>query len=305
MDLSAKLFLPLLGLCLFPKVSFGENLICLRNLPAHMFSEGSSESELEPIETDRHDFTMSPRTVGAGVVQVEGGYSYFYKDENDEIESSHTTPEWVTRIGLTEDLELRVRWNYAWQFRNGEEELNDLDSAEDIRYGLKLALTEHNGWIPESAVRIIGSSHTGGSDFTTNRAQFGMDLVYEWKNEADWSLAGSTGFGTDGVGEFSLASFASQSLTDAEGEDGGRDRFTAIAQSVALGMPITERMELYLEYFGIFSHGLQNEFNLNFFNTGVDYLLSPDLVIDVRVGAGLNEQADDFFVGVGGAYRFR
>ncbi len=47
----------------------------------------------KPIETDRHDFTQSARTVGRGVVQLESGYSYFYKDTDDEIEQAHTMPE--------------------------------------------------------------------------------------------------------------------------------------------------------------------------------------------------------------------
>lgn len=302
MKLSTRLIFPLIGL--FPVACFGQGESFFERTPDHVFSSGGLEREWEPIETDRHDFTQSPRTVGAGVVQFEGGYSYFYKDDKNEIEQSHTTPEMVARIGITDDLELRLRWNYAWQFRNGEEDLNDFDSAEDIRYGLKLALTENEGWIPQSAVRIIGSSPTGGSDFTTDHAQFGLDVVYEWETEAEWSIAGSSGFGTDGIGDFSLVGLAGEALEGAEGE-GGKDRFTALAQSVALGVPLTESSELYLEYFGIFSEGLENEFSLNFFNAGFDYLLTPDLVIDFRIGVGLNDQSDDFFTGVGGAYRFR
>ncbi len=294
-----------MSLLLFPDATIGQEWFEEFYLTDGLASTAATKTELEPIETDRHDFTQSPRTVGTGIVQIEGGYSYFYKDENRETEHSHTTPELVTRIGVTDDLELRLRWNYVWQFRNGDEDLADFDSAEDIRYGGKLALTEHENWIPESAVRVIGSAPTGGSDFTTNSSQFGMDVVYEWRTEDDWSLAGSTGFGTDGVGEFSLAGFAGEALEGAEGEGNGRDRFTAFAQSVALGVPLSERSELYLEYFGIYSRGLQNEFTLNFFNAGFDFLITSDWVVDFRVGTGLNEQADDFFVGVGGAYRIR
>ena len=34
----------------------------------------------ERIETDRHDFTQSPKTVGRGVGVIEMGYTYFYED---------------------------------------------------------------------------------------------------------------------------------------------------------------------------------------------------------------------------------
>lgn len=305
MELSRRFLLCVVGMCLCPAVSSAGEDGLFGESSEWMCCERRSVAELGPIETDRHDFTQSPRTIGAGVVQFEGGYSYFYKSQNEETENSHTTPELVTRIGITDDVELRLRMNYVWQFRDGEEDLTDFDSAEDIRYGLKLALTEQDRWTPESAVRIIGSAPTGGSDFTTNHDEFGLDVVYEWRNEDDWSLAGSTGFGTDGLGEFSLVGFAGLALQGAEGEGGGRDRFTAFSQSIACGVPLSERTELYVEYFGIYSRGLREDFTLNFFNAGVDYLLTPDLVIDFRLGAGLNEEADDMFVGVGGAYRFR
>ena len=47
---------------------------------------------------------------------MEGGYSYFYKDTHHETESAHTTPEMMVRLGLSEDIEFRLRWNYAWVF---------------------------------------------------------------------------------------------------------------------------------------------------------------------------------------------
>jgi hypothetical protein len=58
----------------------------------------------EPIETDRHDFTQSTRTVGRGVSQLEFGYLYSYRDKEDEIEHTHVTPELVLRYGLTDEL---------------------------------------------------------------------------------------------------------------------------------------------------------------------------------------------------------
>ncbi len=46
---------------------------------------GKSEergSDLDkPLETDRPDFTESPKTVGRGVVQLEGGYTYTLDNE--------------------------------------------------------------------------------------------------------------------------------------------------------------------------------------------------------------------------------
>ena len=43
----------------------------------------------ERIETDRHDFTQSTKTVGRGVVQFEGGYTFFYKDTDEDRDIAH------------------------------------------------------------------------------------------------------------------------------------------------------------------------------------------------------------------------
>ena len=255
----------------------------------------------DPIETDRHDFTQSARTVGRGVFQLEGGYSYFYKDNEEEIENSHTLPEMVLRYGLSDNIEFRLRWNYAWIFKSGEpehgEELEDLDGAQDLIWGFKLQLTEQECCRPESAMRIVSSVPTGGTDFTTDGVEVGVDVVYAWELENGWELAGSTGVFRNGVGEFSLAALSGIS-------EEGADDFAAWAQSVALGIPTTERTELYLEYFGIFSDGLTEDFSLGFVNAGVDFLITDNLVFDIRLGKGLTDDSDDFFSGVGGGVRY-
>jgi hypothetical protein len=255
----------------------------------------------EPIETDRHDFTQSARTVGRGVAQIEAGYTYYYKDGADEIENSHTGPEMLLRYGLSEDIEFRLRWNYAWIFKSAKdehEEVNDLDGAQDLIWGFKLQLTEQECGRPEMALRLASTVPTGGSDFTTNGVEIGADVVYAWELANGWELAGSSGAFRNGGGEFSLVALGST------GGMGLTSDFVAWAQSVALGIPLNERMELYLEYYTIFSDGLPQEFTLGFVNAGVDFLITDDLVFDIRLARGLTSDSDDLFAGVGGGIRF-
>ena len=87
-------------------------------------------------------------------------------------------------------------------------------------------------------------------------------------------------------------------------ESGLSSNFVAWEQSVALGIPLTERMELYVEYFGIFSDGLPDEFTIGFVNAGIDFLITNDIVFDIRVGSGLTDDSDDLFAGIGGGIRF-
>ncbi len=246
----------------------------------------------ERIETERHDFTQSVTTVGRGVIQIESGYTYFYKQQAEETESSHTLPEMLLRVGLTEDIEVRLRWNYAWIFVAEEE---DRIGSEDLRYSLKLQMTRENdfNFLPTSALEVRGSAPTGGEAFTSEKVEFSLDYIFQWTLVEGVTLAGSTGYGTDGFGDFGL-------LPDAP----TLERFNAYSFSAVLGMELGERNSLYAEWFGIYSDGLEDEFVVSVFNLGIDHYFNENFVVDVRVGAGLSEDADDFFSGVGGGYRF-
>ena len=256
------------------------------------FPHGSCQRDPyeERIETERHDFTQSTKTVGCGVVQIEAGYSYFYKDEDDEIESAHTTPEAMLRLGLSDDIEFRLRWTYAWQF---VDVADNLDSAQDLIWSVKLGMTDQCGWVPESALEIRSSVPTGGSAWTLGRVEAGFDYIYSWELREGWELSGSTGYLPSGLGDFSLLPANPES-----------DHFEVWSQSVALGIELSECSVLYNEWFGLFSHAREDNISISFFNVGLDYYVTNNFVIDIRVGVGLTKDSDDFFSGVGGGYRF-
>jgi len=61
---------------------------------------------------------------------------------------------------------------------------------------------------------------------------------------------------------------------------------------------------MYAEWFGIYSDNLADEFSISIFNVGIDHYVTDNIVLDIRVGKGLSDDADDFFCGVGGGIRF-
>ena len=193
----------------------------------------------ERIETERHDYTQSAITVGRGVAQVEGGYSYYYKDTAEEIESAHTLPELMLRYGLSEDIEFRVHWNEACVFID---EKPDRIGAEDLRYSIKLQITreQDDSPLPTSALELRGTAPTGGEEFTTRTAQFSLDYIYQWQLTERSTIAGSTRSGTSGFADFALLP-----------EDPSQS-FNVMSQSAVLGLELTEENTTYLEWFGSF-----------------------------------------------------
>ena len=126
----------------------------------------------ERMETERHDYTQSTTTVGRGVLQIESGYLYLYKDQRGEIEQSHATPETLLRLGLSDDIEFRVRWNYLWKF--AEDEPSE-DSALDMIWSFKLQMTEQRGWLPQSALEIRSIRN-----FAKSKPQIAGSFAWEW-----------------------------------------------------------------------------------------------------------------------------
>ena len=254
------------------------------------FENGSeNEPERERIETERHDFTQSTTVVGRGTTQVEFGYTFFQASGETEVEDSHATPELLIRYGLTEKVEFRLRYNEVWQF--GEE---DRSGSEDIHWAFKVRTSDQQGWRPESALEIRATAPTGGIDWSTDEVEFGLDYIYGWKISPRVEIYGSSGFSTKGLGEFA---FRPSAPADEE--------FILYTQSVAIGAELSERCTAYSEFFGLFTDGFESdEERPVFFNVGLDYYLSDNVVLDVRAGTGLNADAEDLFFGMGGAFRF-
>ena len=132
------------------------------------------------------------------------GYTYFYKDTETEIEKSHTTPELLCRLGVTDDIELRVRWNYAWTTidRGGAR-----DGEPGGRRGSALGLETRDdcaGRIHTRKRRRIvppprRRAPMRGRPIASSSA---CHYIYGWEFAESWSLAGSSGFATQALGDF-------------------------------------------------------------------------------------------------------
>ena len=265
--------------------------------------ESQDENEWEPeleeaedpfeerIETERHDFTQSTKVVGRGVRQFEYGFLFTARKNGDETEQGYAAPELMYRHGLSERSEFRMRFNYTWKFIEDED---DVEGAEDLRLSLKYILTEQCQWRPESALELRTSTPSGADAITTGNWEGGIDYIYGWEFLERYSLTASTGVNTNALGDIAFL----------DPEADRDDRFLAWTQSFAIGKKVTEKSTAYFEWFGIFTHGREDEASLSFLNVGIDRYLSHNALIDFRIGWGLTEDADDVFAGVGGAFRF-
>jgi Putative MetA-pathway of phenol degradation len=247
----------------------------------------SSDAGIEGLDSglisDRPDFTEASSVVGLGVLQIEAGYTYTFDDDGADRTSNHSYPETLFRYGIFRDwLELRVASNFA------TEETASLRSrgAEDLYLGFKIGLTAQDGMRPEMALMPQMTVPTGGSAFTSNEVLPGLNYLYGWGINDFLSTAGSTQF--------------NRALDETTGES-----YTQWAQSWTIGYELSERLGGYTECFGIGPSGADTEKPQYYFDGGLTYSVSNDIQLDIRAGKGLNNAADDYFVGSGLVVRFQ
>lgn len=237
----------------------------------------------EPLVTDRPDFTEASSTVGRGIAQLEAGYTYISDNDGDDQTLTHTYPEALLRYGIFADwLELRLAQSFTSQSVNNAKE----SGAEDLYLGFKIGLTPQECILPEMAIIPQAYLPTGNDTLTSNETLPGVNWIYAWELNDFLSTAGSTQFNR-----------VIDEVTN--------DSYTEWAQSWTVAYTLSDRLGGYTEWFAFFPHSADTAKPAHFFNGGFTYLISNNVQWDVRAGIGLNDAADDYFLGTGFSIRFR
>jgi hypothetical protein len=252
-------------------------------------SSSNERSKLDkPLVTDRPDFTEASSTVGLGVVQLEGGYTFSRDRQSGITTQSHSYPETLLRVGVfAEWFELRLGQNFATERTAGKDVSETLHGAEDLYLGVKLALAEQKKWLPELGLILQANVPTGADVFSADRVLPGINFLFGWELIEDtWTLGGSLQ--------------ANQAVDDLH------HTYLETAQSLTMAYFFTQKFGVYTEWFAFYPSGaLAADITpQHYLNGGLYYRVTKDFQLDARAGVGLNRHSQDFFVGTGFAVRF-
>ncbi|MES1244783.1 MAG: transporter [Acidobacteriota bacterium] len=244
-------------------------------LPA-LAADGWSGLEDE-ISADRPDFTEGTGLIPPGHVQVEGGVTLARVEDAD----STTLGELLVRFGLGERSEARIGLGSYSRVDDG---FTDISGFEDPALEIKYRFTDDAGELapgqPAVALVLGTSVPVGDKELTSD----------EWVPAAvfafDWDL-GRFGVGANLGGSYQA----------------GDDRFVQAFASVTGGFSVTDRLGTYVEWYG-FSEEEKDGPSTHYVNGGISFLINNDLIVDARIGTGLNDADPDWFAGVGGAIRW-
>jgi hypothetical protein len=240
------------------------------------------------LVTDRPDRTESAAVVAPGYVQVETGV-LFTRDEEGAAEVEVVEgPGTLVRIGLGGRTELRLGWD-GWVRQEvslaGGGDVT-VDGAGDAELGAKVRLRDEAGRLPEAALLVGVSLPLGDEELTSDR--YDPSILLSLAHTLSERLA--------------LGYNAGVAWSSAPGEAGAVETSSHIVWSAALGLGLTERLGAFAELFGEEPIDAAGSSAVSA-DGGFTWLVRPNLQLDLFAGAGLTDEAPDWFAGAGVSFR--
>lgn len=229
-----------------------------------------------PISTARPSFSGPATTLDAGYWQWEAGYQYTSNDDGGVDTDSHTLPLLFVRLGLSDRVEVNLTWT---GYSNIDSAGVNTDRLSDLVLGASYQVMPDNSAFA-LATFVNLSVPVGSNDFSSDKVDPGLGIAWSYA-----ASAGPTWFGTVVV----------NSISD------GSERATELGTAIGIAYGLSARVGAYVEYFSVHSDSADSAHNLG---GGVTYLINNDAQFDINGGVGLNGDADDYFVGVGLAWRY-
>ncbi len=233
-----------------------------------------SQDEKVEMVTDRPDQTESSSVVPLKSLQIETGFVFEKDNSYGNDYYSYSYPTTLLRYGILKNTELRLGFEFLGHRVNN----NDITRGfGPIYLGNKTKITEEEGCKPEIA--ILGGlilPFTAKDEFKTRYTAADFRMAFSHTLNEMFSIGYNFGIQWD-----------------------GDNPAPGFFYSGALGISLTESLGLFAEYYGVLPEAGDKEHLLD---TGITYLVKPNLQLDFSVGIGVNEEAADHFIGFGLSY---
>jgi hypothetical protein len=217
-----------------------------------------------PLVSDRPDFTESPLSVPAGMLQLEGGLSYATSSTFNTLAAG----ELLVRYGLLDRLELR----FGIPSLLSMDDPGDTTGFSDASVGVKYQLgPSRSGW----DIAVIGalSLPSGHDAFTSDRLDPSALVTAGRAINERVSMTGQIRGSIVGQGNDSI-----------------------LESSLSTGFGLTTGLNGFVEALARFQDGIDTGLQVNL---GVTSLIRPSFQLDVYSGFGLTDTMPDFLIGAG------
>jgi len=229
----------------------------------------------EAIVTDRPDFVESSDVVGKGRFQIETSLA-FERDKSGGIHSRLRSTPTLLRLGLSENWELRLETDGALRQRSSQAGMTEsLSGSADMALGAKWHWREGDEALgtPGLAWLFHVDIDSGSAPFRGQGLRPSLRMVAEWEFAGGWTAGIMPGLYRDR-------------------NEQGRHHVGGIL-AVVLGKSLGEGLRGFVELSGQRLASKKNGGQVLSFDTGLAYLLSENLQLDLALSRGLNRNTPD------------
>ena len=240
----------------------------------------------QDIVTDRPDATESSISVRPGWVQLEAGFgiNQINYEDSDSRSTLWAVPNFLARIGIVDQLELRIGTALAIDKTSGipGEEDSSQTGLDNLTIGAKYAFIKDESAPLQAAVIVETRPTWPDLDLTGGGFNFGFIGLVSYDFENGMGLGLNTGYKRDGVADTNNLWY-----------------------TLALAVPVSGPVGAFIEIFGEENF---NDFGFNpYLDGGFTYLVNPTCQLDLSGGVSLSNPegvSSDFFVALGISKRF-
>lgn len=258
------------------------------------------------INTDRPDFTDATYSAGKGVTIIESGYTLrSVRDHQTHVnQTRRTLPEVLVRYGLTDEFELRMKWN-GYVMTGVQDTATGLNTqifgGDDLYLAFKYEILQQAGWSPMLTFLSGATVPTGTNGNSANGTQPFVNFVGGWGIRRWLYLKVSTGVDWNRASSISLmgnpAPFGTTAIYS-------RDHLNLYHNSISLLYQATKRVGGFIEFFNLCSTGGADNRPANYVDTGLFIYSTTNVQWDIRYGKRLSDRIDEYFAGGGFSVRF-
>jgi hypothetical protein len=243
-----------------------------------LFSVPTTFAQPVKVDTDRPDQTESAVTVPRKWIQLELGFS---KQVNNPNESEFLLPTLLSKYGITKRIEFRLITTITTITDNSNPLTKQKETGlSPVEVGAKIALWEEKKLLPKTSLIF----HVGIPNLASKNLRIN-NLAPNFRFTMQHSITETIGIGYNLGAQW----------------DGVNNQTTWI-YTFAPGINLGEKWYAYVEAFGFISKGNTPEHSLD---GGVAYFITNNLKLDLSSGFGISKAAPDWYIAVGGSFRFK
>jgi len=232
----------------------------------------------ETIRTGRPGQSIGPFTVGKGILQVQTGMDVFKSNWGPGMESNGYLNNTVVRYGIAERWEVSALADYRVESMKENGLKVDLNGLAAFDVGGRYHIYTGKGLVPSLGFQLRFRLPVLSANYEIDKVAPRFTLITSQQISDTFTFVTNWGGSWNGINSTGTGFY-----------------------TLNLSFPISGKWGGFIENYGSLTSG-------NFdsrFDTGLSYLVTNDLQLDVLGGAGSNDGVKDCFLSIGLSWRTR